>query len=104
MPRFESWRPSQPVLVFARLRGLVRNTREHGGMCGAQPCLRIAKSRTKARISASVSMGQFWYLVFISARGEEVPAAQGFMRLQGRLGLVRAKGSDTKKEPQSEAL
>jgi len=49
-------------------------------------------------------MGQFWYLVFISARGEEVPAAQGFMRLQGRLGLVRAKGSDTKKEPQSEAL
>ena len=36
-------------------------------MCGAQPCLRIAKSRTKARISASVSAGQFWYLVFISA-------------------------------------
>jgi hypothetical protein len=35
-------------------------------MYGARPCLRIAKQRMEARISASVSVGRFRCLVFIS--------------------------------------
>jgi hypothetical protein len=30
IPRFESWRPSQPVIVFALLSVFARNAREHG--------------------------------------------------------------------------
>ena len=34
------------------------------GVCDASCRLRVANERTKARFSAPVSVGKFWYLVF----------------------------------------
>ena len=34
------------------------------GVCEVSRCLRVVNERRKARFSASVSVGQFWYLVF----------------------------------------
>ena len=51
---------------------------EHVAFVACGPVSRIANTRTKTGISASVSKGQFWALVFISA----VTRASGAIRPQ----------------------
>jgi hypothetical protein len=73
--------PASPYFYETlRLRVKYAPTRR---ICGLKRCLRVAKPRTNARISASVSDSQFRYRVFISALCEraDVGLSRGLMDL-----------------------
>jgi len=56
------------------------------GICCARPCLRIAKPRTKARISVSVSVGQFLVSFSDADEARKCLAAQWFLCRRGQFG------------------
>jgi len=86
IPRFESWRPSQQVVCFSKAYGCCEIAREDVAFVARSPVSRIANTRTKTGISASVSKGQFWALVFISA----VTRASGAIRPQSPIIICEA--------------
>jgi hypothetical protein len=62
--QFESSYPSQQVFDFVEISMRTQNLREHGAFT-VRRAVRVVNERTKARISRCVSVGHFWYLIFV---------------------------------------
>src|SRR5262245_4363563 len=64
--KFASPSPPAPASksLFFRIFWARRGMRADAGLCDVLRGLRVSNGRAKAPLLASVSVGQFWYLVF----------------------------------------